>query len=201
LHLKSIRYSCKYVNLLRDEQHSAAYAAVNPSCLVPSLQILTKAGSCTTITQSIAALEYLEEQYPGCTPLLPPALDVAGRAHVRNLVGIIASDTQPVTNLRILSRVGLLGGAKEQWARELMAEGLAAYEQLSASSAGRFSYGDVVTMADACLVPAVWGAIRYGVDLGAYPTVKAIYEEMSKLEAVSKADWRVQGDTPEELRG
>jgi maleylacetoacetate isomerase len=198
LNLKSIPCQHKYINLLKNEQSAADYDVINPSHFVPSLQLLDEN---RVITQSVAIMEFLEEKYSDKFALLPPQSDLLGRAEVRALVGIISCDTQPVTNLRILSRVDALGGSKAQWARELMGDGLAAYERLAATTAGKYSYGDNVTMADVCLVPAVWGAIRFGVDLNELPIVKRVFEEMSKLDAVVKGHWKNQEDTPVELRG
>jgi maleylacetoacetate isomerase len=200
LELKHIYYTCNYVNLLKNEQSSDVYDAINPSHLVPSLQPLSGPDTGDIITQSIAALEYLEERYPSQFPLLPPKSSPSARAYVRALIGIIACDIQPVTNLRILTRIGSLGGDKVSWAKDLMAEGLRAYERLVAKKAGRFSYGDAITMADVCLVPAVWGALRFRVQMEEFPVVSRIYREMSKEEAVVKAHWKNQADTPSELR-
>jgi len=197
LNLKSIPYQPKYVNILKGEQSTADYDTLNPSHFVPSL---TVNGSDTILTQSVAILEYLEEQYPESTALLPPTSDILGRVQVRALVGIIACDVQPVTNLRILSRVSAAGVSKEQWAKELMTDGLAAYEKVAAIKAGKYSYGNSVTMADVCLVPAVWGALRFGVDIEKFPVVKRVYEQMSNLDAVKLAHWKNQEDTPEGLR-
>jgi len=203
LALKSISYSSKPVNLLKGEQRLAEYSDINPSHSVPSLQPLSgpDANADVLITQSIAALEYLEERYPDSAPLLPPTSSPADRAYVRSLVGVIACDLQPVTNLRILTRVDGLGGSKAEWAKELMGDGLAAYERLVAARAGRFSLGDAISLADVCLIPAVWGAMRFKVDMTAFPVVTRIFEEMSGLDAVKQAHWKNQLDTPEELRG
>jgi maleylacetoacetate isomerase len=201
LNLKDITYDSKYVNLLKGEQSSEAYDLINPSHFVPSLQCASGNGSVTTLVQSVAMLEYLEESFPESTPLLPPTTDILGRAQVRALANVIACDLQPVTNLRILTRAAALGGSKEDWAKDLMSEGLAAYERLVATSAGKFSYGDQPTFADVCLVPAIWGAMRYGVDMANFPTVRRVFEAMSELDAVKKAHWNNQGDTPEQLRG
>jgi maleylacetoacetate isomerase len=200
LELKSIPFTSKSVDLLKGEHRSAEYEAINPSHAVPSLQPLTGADRGIIISQSIAALEYLEENYPDQTPLLPPKSSSADRAYVRTLVSIFASDIQPVTNLRILSRVGSLDGSKEEWGKSLTEEGLMAYERLAAEKAGRFSFGDTVTLADVCLVPTIWGAMRFQIDMEKYPVTKRVYEEMSKLEAVKRAHWNAQPDTPVELR-
>jgi maleylacetoacetate isomerase len=201
MNLKGLKYESVYVNLLSGEQFGEKYGELNPSRLVPTLQH-TKSGSETavTLTQSMAILEYLEEEFPENTSLLPPRSDAAARATVRALANIVACDTQPPTNLRILTRITRLGGSKEDWAKELMHEGLAAYEKLASSTSGRFSYGDAITIADVCLVPAVWGALRFGVKLDGLPIVKRVYEEMSGHEAVKRAHWKNQGDTPEALR-
>jgi len=199
LNLKKIPYKPVYVNLLKGDQSSADYEKINPSRAVPTLQV-TKSGKDTFISQSVAILEYLEEKFPGQNPLLPPITDPEARASVRALVNIIAADTQPVTNLRILQRVDRLGASKEDWSRELQEQGLAAYERVITATAGKYSVGDSITLADVCLVPAVWGAVRWGVDMTAFPTIQRIYEEMDKEPAVQEAHWAKQADTPEGLR-
>lgn len=203
LNLKNLQYSSVYINLLAGEQQSDDYVAINPSALVPSLRHLTGTESLegsVLLTQSLAILEYLEEILPGETPLLPPLNQPLQRAQVRALANIIACDIQPVTNLRILSRIGTLGGSREDWAKGLMTEGLEAYERLARKTSGKYSVGDIVSLADVCLVPAVWGAMRFGVDLDALPVVKSVYGEMEKLEGVNRAHWKNQEDTPEGLR-
>ncbi|PYH98815.1 Maleylacetoacetate isomerase [Aspergillus ellipticus CBS 707.79] len=206
LRLKSLPYTSIPINLLKDEQHDPKNTALNPSATVPTL-ILTSTNNnpatttTTIIPQSLAALEYLEEVYPDKHPLLPPLSDPEARATVRTLANIIACDVQPVTNLRILKRVAPLGMDRAEWSRGLVEEGLQAYEEIAVKSAGAFSVGDRVTLADVCLLPAVWGAERVGVDVqGQYPTVWRVKEGLEGLEAVREAHWRNQGDTPEEFR-
>lgn len=203
LNYKSIPYTSIPINLLKDEQHSAPYnTTINPSSAVPSLIIKPGPGTTdtVTITQSMAALEYLEEAFPDKPALLPPASDPTARAHVRTLASIIACDVQPVTNLRILKRVGALGVDRTAWSKDLIVEGLTAYEALASKTAGKFSVGDQLTVADLCLLPGVWGAERIGLGLDAYPTVKRIAEALEKEDSVKKGHWRTQEDTPEEFR-
>lgn len=199
LNLKNITPTYKYVNLINNEQSSEEYTHINPSHTVPTLIITKNSGPTIKLTQSVPALEYLEEAYPNLRPLLPK--DADARAKVRTLVAIIASDVQPVTNLRILKRVSKLGGDKAAFAKELMTAGLLAYEAIAEESAGRFSVGDEVTLADVCLVPAVWGAERFGVDIGGMPSVRGVYERLGELDEVKRAHWARQEDTPAELRG
>lgn len=195
LNLKSLPYATIPTNLLKDEHLSAQHRALNPSGTVPLL--VDHANGDFKVTQSVAALEYLDETHPS-PPLLPS--DPQARAVVRVLVGIIASDTQPVTNMRVMRRVRALGGDAERWNRELMADGLAAYETVAQKWAGKCSVGDDISMADACLLPAFWNAERFGVDVSAYPTIVRIVENLKDHPAVVKANYSNQPDTPEELR-
>lgn len=203
---KSIPYTSIPINLLKDEQHSSTYGTVNPSSTVPSLIVEHEHGneqqSTVTITQSLAALEYLEEKFTTSSfpRLLPREADIEARAAVRTLASILACDVQPVTNLRILKRVGALGVDRAEWSRDLFVEGLGAYEAIASRTAGVFSVGDAITLADVCLVPAAWGAERVGVDLGGFPTVKRVVERLEGEECVKKAHWRTQEDTPQEFR-
>lgn len=200
LNLKELPYEFKYVNILKGEQLPEEFDAINPSHFVPSLRLPGGKGPPITLVQSVALLEYLEEKHPQSRPLLPPASDPLGRARVRALVNVVACDIQPVTNLRILKRVRALGGSAEEWSKELMTEGLVAYEKLVQDTAGVYSCGDSVTLADICLVPAVWGAQRFGVELDSMPSVMRIFDAMSRLDAVKKAHWTTQEDTPADLR-
>jgi maleylacetoacetate isomerase len=203
LHLKNIPFTPIFINLLHDEQSTPAHLTINPSATVPTLIITHTSSPSTpktvTITQSLAALEYLDEAFPNTGPALLPS-DPETRALVRTLSQIIACDVQPVTNLRILKRVAPLGADRAVWSRGLIEDGLRAYEAVVQGSAGRFSVGDEITMADVCLVPAAWGAERVGVDLSAFPTVERIVSNLEMEEAVKKGHWQTQPDTPEDLR-
>lgn len=199
LHLKGIPFTPVFVNLLKDEQSSAAHKAINPSGLVPALVVKRDTAPPITITQSLAALEYLDEAFPNQGPALLP-LDPETRAHVRTLADIIACDVQPVTNLKILKRVAPLGADRAGWSKDLIEDGLQAYETTVARSAGKFSVGDQITIADLCLIPAAWGAERVGVDLAAFPVTCGIVRNLENEDAVKKGHWTTQPDTPEDLR-
>ncbi|PNH59170.1 hypothetical protein VD0002_g8369 [Verticillium dahliae] len=202
LNHKQIPHPLHPVNLLKNEPLADAHRALNPSATVPLLVREQRDAPSATplrITQSLAALEYLDEAHPS-TPHLLPRDDPDSRAAARALAGIIASDTQPVTNLRIVRRVRALGGDAEAWMRELMADGLAAYEAVAAASAGRCSVGDDLSLADCCLMPALWNAERYGVDLAPYPTIRRVRAYLDTLPAVVQAGYYVQPDCPADLR-
>ncbi len=200
LNLKKIPCECVYVNLLKGEHRSESYKTLNPSQSVPALVIPSKDHESFSIGQSVAALEYLEEAYPETLKLLPPPSDPVARAAIRSLVQIIASDIQPLTNMRIVRRVGDSGADANTWARDFTAVGLAAYESAVTETAGKYSYGDKISIADCCLIPAVWGAQFYDVDMRPFSKVIGIYERLMVEPAVLKAHWRNQEDTPEELK-
>lgn len=189
LNLKGIDYDSIPVHLLQDggQQLLPAYRAVNPSALVPALD-----DDGAILTQSLAMLEYLDETRPAM-PLLPA--DALGRARVRALALAIACDAHPLTNLRVLkylkNTMGLSDEAKQEWYRHWMAEGLAAVEALLAqgdpAGTGLFCHGDSPTMADCCLVPQVFNAQRFAIDLAPYPRVARIHAHCAGLPAFAAA--------------
>jgi maleylacetoacetate isomerase len=198
--LKGIPLEYTYTHLLKNEQCDPSYMTSNPSASVPTFTLTDKDGHEIIIRQSVAILEFLEEYFPDKQPLLPPLHDYIGRARVRELVNIIANDVQPPTNLRILKRVKALGGDMGTWAKEVMTEGLRAYDAVAEKYAGMYSVGDEVTMADVVLAPACEGALRFEVDLEQFPTVSKVYKRICVLDAFKRGDWKHQEDTPEELR-
>lgn len=213
LSLKRLPYTSTTINLLNGAQKDTDYGTLNPSNSVPTLIFtfpFTESQQTKEfrITQSIAALEYLDEAFPNTYQLLPERDEAQKRSVIRTLCGIIAADIQPVTNLRILlqvKRLGIIAGSDENelaisWAKELMTAGLAAYESICKEYAGRFSVGNVITMADCCLVPAIWGALRFGVNLEEMPTIMKVYAALSLEECVKVGHWQAQSDTPDDLK-
>lgn len=187
LNLKGLDYQSVPVHLLRDGgQHlQAAYRSIHPDALIPALD---DAGA--VLGQSLAIIEYLDETHPA-TPLLPP--DPLGRARVRALALMVACDTHPLTNLRVLKylkhTLQVDDDVKQAWCRHWMEQGLAALEaQLArAAGSGRFCHGDTPTMADCCLVPQVFNAGRFAVDLAPYPTIVRIDAQCALLPAFAAA--------------
>ncbi|KAF3926141.1 hypothetical protein ABW21_db0201458 [Orbilia brochopaga] len=217
LNLKGLTYTPTYVHLLKNEQTSAAYTAVNPLGAVPTITFTTtnttginkKDETTFMLTQSLAILEYLDEAFPSpqYKALLPS--DTISRARVRQICNIIACDIQPVTNLRILRDIKTLATAAGQdpdatgteWQQKHMAAGLAACEEILKESAGKYSVGDMITMADLCLLPAIDGAERFGVDVaGRFPAVQRVRRALEAVEELVRGGWRAQGDTPAEFR-
>jgi maleylacetoacetate isomerase len=196
LNLKGLDYAIRPVHLLNNggEQHAEAYRKLNPIEQLPTLLDGDR-----VLTQSMAIVEYLDETRPGVS--LMPA-DPAGRARVRALAQIVACDIHPVGNLRVLQALEKQFGAgqeqKAEWSRYWISLGLHALEvELAASSStGRFCHGDTPSLADICLVPQVYNAVRWQVDLSDCPTLMGIHEACTGLEAFRRAAPEMQVDAP-----
>jgi maleylacetoacetate isomerase len=181
------------INLQAGEHKSDSFRLINPSLAVPVLVSRESDGQETTITQSIAILEYLEEVHStGTSSLLPSVNRPKDRAKVRELVNILASDVFPMVNGRIAKKVrGIRGEISDQmkWVHDIMSAGFVSYETLLNTCAGKYSFGDEVTMADVVLVPAYDMAIKYKFDVAPYPKIKSVYEEITQLEPFKKENW------------
>lgn len=182
LNLLGLPFESRPVDLLKGEQRGPANLARNPLGLVPTLEI---DGLC--LTQSLAVLEYLDETRG--TGFLPA--DPAGRARVRALAHAVAMEIHPVCNLRVARHaVDASGGAiaQEDWMRHFIGLGLGGLEALLGDGrAGRFCHGDEVTLADLCLVPQLYNARRWGLDLAPFPRIARIDAALQELPAVQAA--------------
>jgi maleylpyruvate isomerase len=187
LNLKGLAYDAIPVHLLKDggQQFQPAYRAINPLTLLPALD-----DDGVIVTQSLAVIEYLEEKYPA-TPLLPA--DAADRARVRSLALTIACDIHPLGNLRVLKHLEqefkVTPETRLGWSRHWMREGFKALEATLAadSRTGSFCHGDSPSLADCCLVPQLFSARRFEVDLSPYPTLMRIDASCSELPAFEAA--------------
>ncbi|MGY6631897.1 MAG: maleylacetoacetate isomerase [Wenzhouxiangella sp.] len=192
LNLKGLAHRIEPVHLVRDggQQFSPDYTALNPQQLVPTL-----VHGDSVITQSLAILEYLEDIAP--SPALLPA-DPSGRAQVRGIAQAIACDIHPLNNLRVLKYlVGEIGAdeqAKLGWYRHWTESGLRAVEALLVRHAGRYCFGDQITLADCCLVPQVYNAERFACSLDEMPTIRRINQALLELDAVRRASPEQQAD-------
>jgi maleylacetoacetate isomerase len=183
LNLKGLAYAAVPVNLRGGAQRTLDYIERNPQGLVPTLE-----DGEARLTQSLAIIEYLEETHPE-PPLLPSA--AVARAEVRSLALLVACEIHPLNNLRVLqqlqNRLGLDERDVNGWYRHWVGEGFAALEARLRVTAGRYAYGDAVSLADLCLVPQVYNARRYRVDLASFPTIGRVEEACNQLPAFEAA--------------
>ncbi len=198
LNLKGLSYESRPVHLVRDggEQHAPDYRALNPQGQVPCLLDGDR-----VINQSLAIMEYLDEMHPEPEKALLP-VDARGRAQVRTLAMMVTCDIHPLGNLRVLQRLESQFGADEaqcaEWSRHWMALGFQAIEAMLVDNAatGRYCHGETPSMADACLIPQVYNALRRKLPLDDYPTVRRIYQACNELDAFQRAAPEAQPDAP-----
>ena len=183
LNLKSLAYESVVFDLRANQHLTEEYRRVNPMRSVPALELLPG----QFLFQSMAIVEYLEETHPE-PPLFPK--DPMGRARVRALAQIVACDIHPLNNLRVLRYLARElkadDGARDRWYAHWVQEGFRALE-VALPEGGSYCYGDAPTVADVFLVPQVTNAIRYKVDISAYPRARRIYDACMKLDAFAKA--------------
>lgn len=176
LGLKGITVEHVSHHLRNGEQNAPSYLALNPQGFVPALEL----DDGTVLTQSLAIIEWLDETHP--LPPLLPADDVQ-RAKVRAFALVLAADTHPLQNLKILQKVKALGPehAATAWAADTNAGGLAVCEALAGE--GPFCFGATPTLADICLVPQLGNARRFGVDVTGFSRLLAAERACMALPA------------------
>lgn len=179
--LKGVAPDYRSVHLLRDggQQKTQAYRALNPQGLVPALEV-----DGDVLTQSPAILEWIEETWP--TPALLPA-DPIERAKVRAFCAVIGCDIHPLQNLRVIQWLKAEGKDPAPWLHQWIGDGLAACEALIADRTTAFAFGDAPGMAEVYLMPQMFSAERFGVDLTAMPRLRAIAENCAGIEAIAQA--------------
>ncbi|XP_071354285.1 maleylacetoacetate isomerase isoform X2 [Trachinotus anak] len=189
--LKGIEYDQVPVNLIKDggQQLTEQYKTLNPMQQVPAVEI-----DGITLSQSLAVIQYIDETRPG--PRLLP-VDPKKRAQVRMISDLIASGIQPLQNLYVIQKIG---AEKVQWAQHFIDRGFQALEPILKQTAGKFCVGDEISMADICLVPQVYNAERFKVDVGKYPTIERLNQTLLEFEAFKVSHPSSQPDTPADLR-
>ncbi|QBH18474.1 maleylacetoacetate isomerase [Alcaligenes faecalis] len=188
LNLKGLDYQIRPVHLLKDggQQHQPDYVQVNPVQLLPALD-----DDGLIITQSLAILEYLDERYPEL-PLLPKAS--ADRAWARSMAQTVACDIHPLNNLRVLqylkNDLHVQEDARNQWYRHWVSVGLEGLEALvlrHGKKGQAFIFGDLPSIAEICLIPQMFNARRFDIDLTAFPRLLAVEEKCLELSAFQEA--------------
>ena len=189
LNFKGLVPERRYIHLRKGEQRAPDYLELNPQGFVPTLVVGKR-----RLTQSLAIIEYLEEEHP-LPPLLPH--EPGKRAWVRAFALSIACDIHPINNLRVLKYLQAMGidePRRDEWYRHWIREGFGALEAQLQGRPSTYACGDNVTLADVCLVPQVFNAKRLDVDLAPYPRIAAIHDACMALEAFDAAQPSRQPD-------
>lgn len=191
LALKGVEVEHVPVHLVSDggQQHTADHRMRNPLRQVPVLEI----DGPVYLSQSLAILTWLDETFP--EPSLLPG-DAVQRARIWQLAEVVNAGIQPLQNLRVLQKLEARGVDKAAWGREVIAEGLAGLEAMAAATAGRYMVGDQVSLADICLVPQLYNARRFGVELSPLPTLVRVEAACEALDAFQVAHPDRQPDAP-----
>ncbi|HEY2178353.1 MAG TPA: maleylacetoacetate isomerase [Caulobacteraceae bacterium] len=190
LALKGLAYDQANLDLRIEGHRSVTYRDVAPQGLVPALEVGEG-----VLTQSLAIMEWLEERFP-----MPPLLPVAPleRAIVRAMAECVACDIHPLNNLRVLTALRAdFAASRDQidsWVARWIGEGFAALEVMIGRHGGAFAFGDAPTLADCCLVPQVYSARRFGLDLKVFPNIRRADEHARALAQFAAADPSRQPD-------
>jgi maleylpyruvate isomerase len=182
LGLKGLSAQHRFVHLRKGEQTQDAYRSINPAGLVPFWS-----DGDLHLAQSLAIIEYLDETHPD-PPLLPQGAQA--RAIAREMAQVVCCDIHPVGNLRVLNRLIELGiddAARTKWSQHWIETGFDAIEGRLKQLPGPFAFGVQPTLADICIVPQVFNARRFGVDLAPYQRIREIDAAAARLEAFATA--------------
>lgn len=189
LNLKGIEHEMQFVNLLKSEQLAQPYLDKNVQGLLPAIE--TEDG---VLAQSLAILEWLDESYPQTLLVYGNAWQ---KAQIRNISYAVACDIHPVNNLRVLkylsNELNVNDEAKNKWYRHWVEVGFEKIESMLSEDCD-FCVGDKPSLADICLVPQVFNALRFNVDMAAYPKIAAIYARCNALPAFNEAAPQNQRD-------
>ena len=199
LELKGLKYAYSPVSLVVNggEQNLPAYRQLNPLGGVPTL-----IHNGNAISQSFAIIEYLDEIFPQPVPLF--LKDAFESAKIRQLCETINADIHPLQNLKVTqyleSQLNATAEQKSKWINKWITEGLKAFEESLQPFAGKYCFGDNVTAADLFLIPQLFSALRFGVDISSFKKLNQINDNCLLLAAFKNAHPFRQPDTPAEFR-
>lgn len=194
---KEIPFTYQGVNLLKGEHRDPTHLTRNGLGAVPVLAVPRADGSVFLLAESMAILHWLEETHPA--PALLP-LKSEARAVVRWMCELVNAGIHPLQNLSPLreleSRFGADAAAKKSWAQHFIHRGFVALEGLLREHAGDCCLGNVLSWADLFLVPQVFNARRFDVDLAPFPTITRLNQSLLALPLFHVTHPDRQPDTP-----
>ncbi|WP_333830431.1 maleylacetoacetate isomerase [Pararhodobacter sp.] len=189
LNLKGVAREDVFVSLTANEQSAPPYSTLNPQHLVPALALEDG----IILTQSLAIIDWLEATWPA-PPLLPA--DPLARARVLAAAHTVAMDIHPVNNLRVVQALGTRFDASNEARRDWMQHWMRlGFDALQVSlPAPHFAFGDAPGLADLCLIPQLYNARRWGLDLTPWPKLTAVEAACLALPAFAQAAPEAQPD-------
>ncbi|XP_015784365.1 probable maleylacetoacetate isomerase 2 [Tetranychus urticae] len=192
LALKEIPYEYLTVNLIKDggEQKKPDFLKVNPLGFIPAL-VVNKDNQKYTLFESMAIIDYLESYKP--EPSIYPK-DPIDRANAIAITEAINSGIQPLQNLFVLAEIEKLGGSKAEWAHRLIDNKFKSLESILATTSGKYCVKDTISIADVFLVPQVYNARRFNVDMNQFPIINRISQLLEEHEAFKAAHPSAQPD-------
>ena len=186
LNIKEIKYEQRYINLANNpgEQLSPEYKVINQQGLLPTL-----IDDNFTVTQSLAIIEYLDDKYKKKRKLIPEELIL--RTKIKEFCQIITTDIHPLNNLRVLKYLeNNLHSSKDilnKWYQHWIIQAFDVLESLVSKTKGNFCFGDSVTVADCCLVPQIYNAIRYNISMDKFKNLYCLYQNCNLLKSFEQA--------------
>jgi len=181
------------INLKLGEHHQAAFQQINAASAVP---VFVLDDGAETITQSIAMLEWLDEHFP--TPSFLPGTALQ-RAKIRAFSQVIAAEMHPINNLRVLrylsEKLNVTDATRQEWIHHWMHQGFQSLQALlDGAPKHAFAFSDQPSLADICLIPQIYNALRFQVDMSAYPQLMRLYEQALTHAAFDAAQPEKQPD-------
>ncbi len=181
-----------FINLKEGQQHSSDFKSVNPAGAVPAFEL----DDGTILTQSMSMLEWLDDTYPNPS-LLPEGAII--RAKVRAFANIIACDMHPVNNLKVLNyltsdAMGLSQQQRNEWMHHWMHQGFHTAEMMLGEPKTKFCFTDQPSLAEICLVPQIYNALRFEVEMSSYPKLLGVYKAVINLPQFDAAKPENQPD-------
>jgi maleylpyruvate isomerase len=192
LNLKGLNYEYVPVHLTHEggEQHKEPFSRLSRLAQVPVLE-WTEGGAKHYLTQSLAILRFLDDLV--ADPQLQPSSPLL-RARAWEAAEMINSGIQPLQNLSNMKRLSAHGGDARAMAKDVIATGFVAVEEVLSMSKGRYAVGDHPSIADCCLIPQIYNARRFDVDLEPFPTIRHIAASCGDHEAFRRAHPDLQPD-------
>lgn len=186
LECKELEYKYIPIDIVNGQNKSDEFLEENPLGQVPVL--VTDE---VTLTQSLAIMSYLEAKYPECS-LIPKDLKMMGK--MWEICEIVNSGIQPFQNLPILNKLETLGVNRIEWGQKIITDGFQAIEKILETTAGTYSIGNELSLADACLLPQVYSSRRFQVNLEAFPIIKRVSDTLYQLPSFVRAHPEYQPD-------